>query len=407
LTKPAEATAVGEETQYGGGAATAHPAAVRAEPMTGALAAEQMLLWHRLLVRSGKAFLAEPDGRLLFATRELAADLASLRDHFALAVRRVRDTGYEFRERIDGPMRPEMALYLPIFDEGGAMIAIAGVLVAADGEAPRNPSESLSHIALEAALEDAERRIVELETALAEARDASRGNTALFAEMSHEMRTPLNAIVGFSDAALKEIRGPLPPAYREYLMSINGAGKHLAEVTESLLDAARLEGGHLKLDMRPISARVLVAEARSMIELKAEAERVDLKAVALKHDILIETDPIRARQILVNLLGNAVKFTPPGGAIGIDAATLDESFVDLTVWDNGPGIDPTEHRRIFEAFYQVPDRGLRPSNSNGAGLGLAIARQLARFMGGDILLWSEPGRGSRFTVRLKRMRAGA
>jgi signal transduction histidine kinase len=252
---------------------------------------------------------------------------------------------------------------------------------------------------------DAERRIAELEERLRRAEAAARENAAFLAMVRHELTTPLNAIIGFSDAALSQVRGPLPAAYHEYFRDIHSAGEHLAELIDSALDAARLAGNDLKLSVGPVSARLLIAEARAMVALRAENDRVDIAPVALQDDWLLLVDPIRTRQILVNLLSNAIKFTPSGGRVGIDVARRDGDLLDITVWDTGIGVDEGQRKRVFEPFYQVPGAELH-GGPKGTGLGLAISRELAQRMGGDILLQSEPGKGSRFTVRLP-LAAGA
>ncbi|HEY0522563.1 MAG TPA: HAMP domain-containing sensor histidine kinase [Stellaceae bacterium] len=252
---------------------------------------------------------------------------------------------------------------------------------------------------LAAELAEAKRHVARLEAQLDEARTASERKTSFVAMMSHELRTPLNAIIGFSDAALREIRGPLPPAYRDYVQDIRNAGQYLAELIDSALDAARLEGGHVPLATRPVSARLLIAEARSIIAMRAEQEGIDIGPVQITGDWLLKADPVRARQIFVNLLTNAIKFTPSGGRIGVDVSRVVGETIDIAVWDTGIGIDTDHQPRIFDAFYQVPGSEIR-AGSKGAGLGLAISRQLAHAMGGDILLQSEPSQGSRFIVRL-------
>jgi signal transduction histidine kinase len=252
---------------------------------------------------------------------------------------------------------------------------------------------------LAAELAEAKRHVARLEAQLAEARAASDRKTSFVAMMSHELRTPLNAIIGFSDAALREIRGPLPPAYREYIQDIRNAGQYLAELIDSALDAARLEGGHVPIAARPVSARLLIAEARSIIAIRAEQEGIDIGPVQIIGDWLLKVDPVRARQIFVNLLTNAIKFTPSGGRIGVDINRVSGETIDIAVWDTGIGIDADHQPRIFDAFYQVPGSEIR-TGGKGAGLGLAISRQLAHAMGGDILLQSEPEQGSRFIVRL-------
>lgn len=243
-----------------------------------------------------------------------------------------------------------------------------------------------------------QRRNEELAAALNAARTVDRARTAFFAMVTHEMRTPLNAITGFSDAALHGIHGPLSEAYRGYFSAIHGVGQHLEALVDALLDLAQLEAGRFAVEPRPISARLAVAEARSMVASLAMSQGIDISAVLATGDWLLLVDPTRLRQILVNLLANAVKFTPRGGTVGIDEMPCPPDYLDLTVWDTGIGVAPEDQERIFEAFHQigVPAQ----SGAKGVGLGLAIARQLARAMDGDILLASAPGKGSRFTVRL-------
>jgi signal transduction histidine kinase len=240
---------------------------------------------------------------------------------------------------------------------------------------------------------------------LNEARTVDRARTAFFAMVTHEMRTPLNAITGFSDAALHGIHGPLSEAYRGYFSAIHGVGQHLEALVDALLDLAQLEAGRFTVEPRPISARLAVADARAMVMSLAVRQGIDISAVDVTGDWLLLVDPTRLRQILVNLLANAVKFTPRGGKVGIDEMPCRPDYLDLTVWDTGIGVAPEEQERIFEAFHQigVPAQ----SGAKGVGLGLAIARQLARAMDGDILLASEPGKGSRFTVRLPILPASA
>lgn len=250
------------------------------------------------------------------------------------------------------------------------------------------------------ALDAAQYRIGELAAALDGLREANRAKDTLIAMMSHELRTPLNAIIGFSDAALKEIRGPLPSAYQAYFTDIHAAGTHLFSLIEALLDLAKVGIGQARLDIQPICARDLVATALSFVAPQAEQGGVEIK-ISIDADLLVAGDAVRARQILVNLLANAVKFTPKGGTAGIEAKSAEPGFLDITVWDTGVGIAKHEQARVFEAFYQVA--GATPGTGNpGAGLGLAIARELVERMGGRILLHSAPGQGSRFTLRLPR-----
>ncbi len=243
-----------------------------------------------------------------------------------------------------------------------------------------------------------QRRNETLAAALKQARSVDRARTNFFAMVTHEMRTPLNAITGFSDAALHGIHGPMPEAYRGYFSAIHGVGQHLESLVDTLLDLAQLEAGRFTIEPRPVSARLTVANARSMVLALAARQGIDISAVALTNDWLLLVDSTRACQILVNLLANAIKFTPRDGRVGIDATPCAADHLDLTVWDTGIGVPPAEQERIFEAFHQA--RAPAQSGTKGVGLGLPISRQLARAMDGDILLSSEPGKGSRFTARL-------
>jgi signal transduction histidine kinase len=244
-----------------------------------------------------------------------------------------------------------------------------------------------------------QRRNEELAAALRQARSVDRARTDFFAMVTHEMRTPLNAITGFSDAALHGIHGPLPEAYRGYFSAIHGVGQHLESLVDALLDLAQLEAGRFAIEPRPVSARLAVADARAMVVSLAARQSIDIGAVALTQDWTLLVDPTRVRQILVNLLANAIKFTPRDGCVGIDAAPCPPDHLDLTVWDTGIGIATSEQERIFEAFHQAGTPA-QSGTKGGVGLGLPISRQLARAMDGDILLASEPGKGSRFTARL-------
>jgi signal transduction histidine kinase len=352
-------------------------------------------LWQALLAEAGPAWLADLDGRLLFrsdAFAQLFGARAELPPRLLATLRRTRDVGRPVCTPLKTDRQSWQAVHFPVVNAAGATVAIGGVLRPADriGVGEDRPRAAI------------EWRLFELEEQIAE---AQQRKTALLQTMSHELLTPLNAVVGFSEAALREVRGALPAAYREYFEHIRNAGRHAGDIVQTLLDAARLDHGHVVLERRPVSVRLLVTEARAMIALRAEEEGIDTRQVALDGDALVETDPLRARQILVNLLVNAIKFTARGGSVGIDAQLVVPGYLDLVVWDTGIGIPLAEQDRIFEPFYQAG--GALRAGSGGAGLGLAIARQLARAMGGDILLASEPGNGSRFTVRLPLLTAPA
>jgi signal transduction histidine kinase len=239
----------------------------------------------------------------------------------------------------------------------------------------------------------------ELAAELEKARAIDQARLAFLAMVSHELRTPLNAISGFSDAALHGIHGPLPDDYRSYFTAINVVGRHAGALVDNLLDVTQIETGRFSVELRSVSAGVLIGEACSMVSAQAARQNIEIGAAAVTENWLVETDPVRTRQILVNLLANAIKFTPPGGRVGIDAAAVAPGHLDVAVWDTGIGIAREHHEQVFEAFRQVCSQPARHA-AKGVGLGLTISRQLARAMKGDLFLDSEPGRGSRFTVRL-------
>ena len=142
-----------------------------------------------------------------------------------------------------------------------------------------------------------------------------------------------------------------------------------------------------------------MAEAKSIALGRAEQQKIDMNSCEVSNDWVVIADPVRLRQILVNLLANVIKFTNTGGSVGTDAVPCPDNNLTITVWDTGIGIPINQHDRIFESFHQVSS-DLLNSPTEGTGLGLTISRQLAQRMGGDITVDSKPGRGTRFTVRL-------
>jgi two-component system cell cycle sensor histidine kinase PleC len=217
--------------------------------------------------------------------------------------------------------------------------------------------------------------------------------------MSHELRTPLNAIIGFSEISERKMFGELDAHYLSYFQDIKGAAYHLLHIINDILDAVHLESRSLQLYPQAVDLAELVAQARSYVSVRAEDADLDISALTCPAGIVIEADPDRTRQILVNLLNNSVKFTETGGSVGITVLAAPGEYVDITVWDTGVGIPADQQVRIFESFHQA-GAGLMSSPRDGTGLGLTISRQLARMMGGDVTVESKPGQGSRFTLRL-------
>jgi signal transduction histidine kinase len=231
------------------------------------------------------------------------------------------------------------------------------------------------------------------------AKVADKAKLDFLAMMSHELKTPLNCIIGFSDAAMQNVRGPVGPAYGEYFESIHKAGQHLLAIINDLLDSANLERSDIAVKIGSEPAQKLIEEAVALVDFSAARNKLDLEGLKPRTDLVVKCDHLRARQIIVNLIANALKFTPDGGKVGVDVSRPDDGTVAITVWDTGIGVPLEQQARVFEKFYQV-EQNILSRGVQGTGLGLNISRHLARLMGGNLTLASVPGKGSRFTLTL-------
>ena len=237
------------------------------------------------------------------------------------------------------------------------------------------------------------------QAARAEAEAANRAKADFLAAMSHELRTPLNAIGGYVELLDLGIHGPLTEAQRGAMTRITTNQRHLLTLINDILSFARLEAGSMEFDVHVLTAQEVLAGVESLVAPQAEARGVAYTSEPCDPSLRFLGDAERVRQVLLNLVGNAIKFTPPGGWVVLSCAA-DEAWVELRVRDNGVGIPPEEHERIFDPFQQVGRRLSHPQE--GVGLGLAISRDLARGMAGDLTVQSVPGEGSTFILRLPR-----
>jgi signal transduction histidine kinase len=235
-----------------------------------------------------------------------------------------------------------------------------------------------------------------------EAQVANAAKVDFLAAMSHELRTPLNAIAGFVDLMALGIHGPITPEQNADLARIGQNERHLATLIEDILNYAKLEAGRLEYDMQQVIAGDALAEVHTLARSVFDAKGVDFEYVPGDGGAIVSADPDRLRQVLLNVVGNAAKFTPPGGSVVLTSAA-DAQKVRLFCKDTGRGIPTEKLDSIFEPFVQV-DRHLNPSASQGIGLGLSISRDLMRGMDGDLVVESEPGSGSTFTIVLQRSR---
>jgi signal transduction histidine kinase len=294
---------------------------------------------------------------------------------------------------------------VPVFDDrSGAFMGYRGTGTDVTRQHEAEMRARKTQKVLEASLTELRERNVQLDGALKEAQSAARAKTEFLGKMSHELRTPLNAIIGFAEMSIQQVFGSLNGRYLSYFRDIHGAAYHLLNIINDILDAVNVDSAKVSISSRPTRVGEVLAQARSIVAVRAEQREIDLSAVTMGPDWVVMADPGRTRQIFVNLLSNAVKFTNPGGSVGVDARPCGQDAVEFTVWDTGIGIPEDQHGRIFESFHQV-NHDLLSNPTEGTGLGLTISRQLAQMMGGDIHVESRPGRGARFTVRLPRVDA--
>ena len=256
--------------------------------------------------------------------------------------------------------------------------------------------------ALDALREESLRRA---QVARAEAETANRAKAEFLATMSHELRTPLNAIIGYADLMDLELRGPLTDGQREDVRRVRRSSQYLLGLINDMLNFARLEAGRVEITLDEIPLHETLAGMETLIAPQLQARHLSYRYEPCDPGWRAVADRERLEQILVNLLTNACKFTEPGGRITL-GCELRVRELRIHVRDTGRGISPAKAVNIFDPFVQV-DRHLTHESQQGVGLGLAISRDLARAMGGDLTLESTPGEGSVFTVHLRRGAAGA
>ncbi|MEI7771134.1 MAG: ATP-binding protein [Chloroflexales bacterium] len=219
------------------------------------------------------------------------------------------------------------------------------------------------------------------------------------AMISHELRTPLTVILGVTEALYAEIYGPISAQQRQALGSVEQSGKHLLAILADILDLVYIEAGQEILDLQPLSAQTLCQLALQLVETAAQQKDIHLRRSLEQGVDWLRADERRMTQILVNLLDNAVKFTPAGGTVGLEVgADRRREIIQFTVWDTGIGIADADHERLFEPFTQLD--GQLSRQYGGVGLGLALVRRLVDLHGGSIHLESSLGQGSRFTISL-------
>jgi len=228
---------------------------------------------------------------------------------------------------------------------------------------------------------------------------ANRAKSLFLANMSHELRTPLNAIIGFGEMMHREIMGPIGvPAYKEYAKHIHESGMHLLSLVEEMLDLSKVEAGTLQIERVSTVPGTLFAESLMMLRSTAAAAQVE---IAVETDPsgwpVLEGDPVKLKQVFVNLIGNAIKFTEPGGHVAISSET-DETALRVRIRDTGIGIRAEDIPLVVQPFYRV--NSVLDSRHQGAGLGLPFAKSVVELHGGTLAIESEVGHGTTVTISL-------
>lgn len=243
-----------------------------------------------------------------------------------------------------------------------------------------------------------QRLIDDLDSARRKAENASEAKSDFIAHLSHEIRTPVNAILGFSEMIRDETVGPIGNRkYSEYAGDIHASGAYVLELVNDVLDVAKIDAGQFNIDETDVDFSALTAECIALVRGRADARRQKIEHCA-NIDLTVRADRRALKQILLNLLSNAIKFTPEEGVINVGVALAADGAVGLSVSDTGIGIAPADIARVTDSFAQGP---AKPSLSErGTGLGLTIARGLTELHGGRLEIESTLGRGTTVTVWL-------
>ena len=295
----------------------------------------------------------------------------------AREVGRFEDEGWRVRK--DGSQFWANVVITALYADDGSLVGFAKVT--------RDLTER--RIAQQREIEDARR--------LAESEAANRAKSGFLAAMSHELRTPLNAIGGYAQLMQEGIAGPVSEQQHEYLSRIRTSQLHLLGIVNDLLNYGRIDAGEIHYDLSPLSLHDVVARVLAMVTPQAQRKRLRLEQEPADLEVFALADQLKTEQIVLNLVSNAVKFTPEDGSVSVSCA-LRDGVATIDVRDTGPGVPEDMHDVIFDPFVQL-GRTLT-STQEGAGLGLAISRDLARAMNGDVTVESTPGAGATFTLRL-------
>jgi PAS domain S-box-containing protein len=310
-------------------------------------------------------------------TRELGTTIAPGFEALAFKASRAIEDSYELTYICkDGSRFPAIVSITALRDDHGSIIGY--LLIGADNSV-RKRVES------------------ELKQAMAAADQANRAKSDFLSSMSHELRTPLNAILGF--AQLLETGAPTPtPTQKRNIEQILKAGWYLLELINEVLDLALIESGRLTLSNEPVSLAEVMTECRAMIEPQARSRGIEMTFPQFAIPCFITADRTRVKQVLINLLFNAIKYNRPQGSVVVEAAAVSSSSIRINVRDTGIGLPPEHIDQLFQPFNRL---GKEASAEEGSGIGLVVTKRLVDLMGGSIGVVSTLGQGSVFWVEFK------
>ncbi len=356
----------------------------------------------RIAVERGAILLGAPTAALLLRGSD---DLLHVRAAHGIEERRLALASGPISDESLGDVQAllgasdEQFMAVPLVVEG----AVTGLLaVGLERSATAADEWLLSALADQAAVALAHARLggevtVDLENRLRASEGSTTAKERALATLAHDIRSPLGAIDGYCSNLVDELYGPVTDAQRAALERVRMSGRHLLSLLDNVMDMVRLDAGVFDVQLEPVECLSVAREAVDMLMHAAEAKRQVLALAGGIHTV-VTANHARIRQVLVNLLGNAVKFTPEGGSITVSVAEREIAGVrwgEIRVRDTGPGIAQAEQASIFEPYYRSVGTAVLP----GIGLGLAISRSLVVQMGGELAVESEVGLGSTFAIR--------